>query len=180
MREHCRKIISWPTCYCFCSRFAFLISFELLQERIETSFWFKARFHSIFSLSNFGVSDPEKVEPDKRLQWYGIEPLQKNFKGSYAKDCECEFNPDVNFSCKCGWNKKITKAEHEKFQDLRIVSKPGIKSVENWIFWRKQITYLASLMIPTKHCPDYYTNTSNNLFWFKTATPMLWKMLGTQ
>ena len=178
MREHSRKIIYWPACYCFCSRLVFRIAFELFQERIETCFWFKAGIHSLFNLSKFGFS--EKMKSDQRLQWYGIEPLQNNFKGSYAKDCECEFNPDVNFNCKCGWNKKITKAEHEKFQDLRIVSKPGIKSVGNWIFWKKQITYLVSLMIPTKHCPDYYTDTSNNLFWFKTATPMLLRMFGTQ
>ena len=66
------------------------------------------------------------VNLEKRLQWYGIQPLEKDFKGLYAKDCNCEFNPELDFKCKCGWNKKITIAEHEKFQDLRIVSKPGI------------------------------------------------------
>merc|ERR1712003_322359 len=67
---------------------------------------------------------------DSRLQWYGIQHLEKDFKGLYVKNCNCEFNPELDFKCKCGWNKKITIAEHEKFQDLRIVS---------------------------KHFPDYYT-----------------------
>ena len=73
-----------------------------------------------------GPEGEKLVNLEKRLQWYGIQPLQKGFKGLYAKDCNCKFNPELEFRCKCGWNKKITIAEHEKFQDLRIVSKLGI------------------------------------------------------
>ena len=64
--------------------------------------------------------------PDKRLKWYGIEPLAetdaKKFDDIYGDDCKCEFNRD--FKCKCGWNENITLKEHKSFQDLRIVSKP--------------------------------------------------------
>lgn len=98
-----------------------------------------------FTIQFVKVRCREKMKSDKRLQWYGIAPLQKDFKGLYAKECDCEFYPDVNFSCKCGWNKRITIAEHGKFQDLRILSKSGIKRVRNWIFWRKQMANLASL-----------------------------------
>ena len=66
--------------------------------------------------------------PDKRLKWYGIEPLaetdEKNLADIYGDDCKCEFNCD--FKCNCGWNENITLKEHKSFQDLRIVSKPGI------------------------------------------------------
>ena len=72
---------------------------------------------------------------DKRLKWYGIEPLQetdaKKLNDMYGNDCKCEFNCEFKctccqFKCTCGWNENITIDEHKSFQDLRIVSKPGI------------------------------------------------------
>ena len=69
------------------------------------------------------------VNSEKRLEWYGIEPLKEEVKGVYTKDCDCEFYPELDLRCNCGWNKKITISEHEQFQNLRIVnssSKSGI------------------------------------------------------
>ena len=73
---------------------------------------------------------------DKRLKWYGIEPLEesdaKKLDDMYGNDCKCDFNCEFKctccqFKCTCGWNENITIDEHKSFQDLRIVSKPGIK-----------------------------------------------------
>ena len=68
------------------------------------------------------------MEPDKRLKWYGIEPLEetdaKKLNDMYGNDCKCDFK--CEFKCTCGWNENITLNEHKSFQDLRIVSKPGI------------------------------------------------------
>ena len=65
-----------------------------------------------------------------RLKWYGIDPLEETEAGKldeiYGKDCDCEFDPDRDFKCNCGWNKNITLIEQKSFQDLRIVSKLGI------------------------------------------------------
>ena len=71
--------------------------------------------------------------PDKRLKWYGIEPLEetdaKQFSDMYGDDCKCEFK--CEFKCTCGWNENITLKEHKSFQDLRIVSKLGILGQPN-------------------------------------------------
>ena len=66
--------------------------------------------------------------PDKRLKWYGIEPLKesdaKKLDDMYGNDCKCDF--ECQSGCTCGWNENITLNEHKSFQDLRKVSKPGI------------------------------------------------------
>ena len=73
--------------------------------------------------------------PDKRLKWYGIDPLEetdaKKLDDMYGDDCKCEFKCEFKctccqFKCTCGWNENITLKEHQSFQDLRIVSKPGM------------------------------------------------------
>jgi len=68
--------------------------------------------------------------PDIRLKWYGIDPLEeteaRKLDEIYGKDCDCEFDPDRDFKCQCGWNKNITLIEQKSFQDYRIVSKLGI------------------------------------------------------
>ena len=70
---------------------------------------------------SFGVSD-------KRLKWHGIESLEESkiLDAIYGEECTCEFDNGGDFKCSCGWHKKITLDEHKSFQDLRIVSKPGI------------------------------------------------------
>ena len=64
---------------------------------------------------------------DIRLKWFGIEsieePMARKLNDIYGKDCDCEFDPDYDFKCSCGWNKNITLIEQKSFQDLRIVSK---------------------------------------------------------
>ena len=71
--------------------------------------------------------------PVKRLKWFGIDPLEETdaekLDDMYGDDCKCEFNCD--FKCTCGWNENITLKEHKSFQDLRIVSKPGILGQSN-------------------------------------------------
>ena len=66
----------------------------------------------------------------KRLKWHGIESLEESkpkiLGAIYGEDCACEFDNDGDFKCNCKWHKKITPDEHKSFQDLRIVSKPGI------------------------------------------------------
>ena len=78
--------------------------------------------------------------PDKRLKWYGIDPLEetdaKKLDDMYGDDCKCEFKCEFKctccqFKCTCGWNENITLKEHQSFQDLRIVSKPGISGQPN-------------------------------------------------
>ena len=73
-----------------------------------------------------------------RLKWYGIDPLEETEAGKldeiYGKDCDCEFDPDRDFKCQCGWNKNITLTEQKSFQDFRIVSKLGINGDSRQIF----------------------------------------------
>ena len=77
---------------------------------------------------------------DKRLKWYGIEPLEesdaKKLDDMYGNDCKCEFKCDFKctccqFKCTCGWKENITLNEHKSFQDSRKVSKPGIQGQPN-------------------------------------------------
>ena len=80
------------------------------------------------------------MEPDKRLKWYGIEPLEetdaKKLDDMYGNDCKCDFDCEFKctccqFKCTCGWNENITLNEHKSFQNLRKVSKPGIQRQPN-------------------------------------------------
>ena len=57
---------------------------------------------------------------------------RKKLDDMYGNDCKCEFN--CEFKCTCGWNENITLNEHKSFQDLRIVSKPGIEGQRNLAF----------------------------------------------
>ena len=66
---------------------------------------------------------------DKRLKWYGIEPLgetEAEKMDMYGDDCKCVVKCTSSLRCTCGWNENITLDEHKSFQDLRKVSKPGI------------------------------------------------------
>ena len=72
--------------------------------------------------------------PNSRLQWYGIEPIEakeaKDLVGDdeiYEEECDCSFSADSPFKCTCGWNENVTLDEHKSFQDMRVVSQPGIQ-----------------------------------------------------
>jgi len=75
--------------------------------------------------------------PDIRLKWFGIDPIQESearkLDEIYGKDCNCEFDPNHDFKCCCGWNKNITLSEQKSFQDLRIVSKLGINELYHFL-----------------------------------------------
>ena len=55
---------------------------------------------------------------DTRLKWYGIDQIEKEIKGMYAKECACEFEfgTDQKFICSCGWKDNFTEDEYKSFQ----------------------------------------------------------------
>ena len=60
----------------------------------------------------------------------------KKLNEIYGTDCKCEFNQADDFKCACKWNEKVTLKEHKSFQELRIVSKPGVYGRLNKTFDR--------------------------------------------
>ena len=103
---------------------------------------------------------------DKRLKWYGIDPLEeteaRKLDEIYGKDCDCEFDPEVDFKCNCGWNKNITLIEQKSFQDFRIVSKLGINGpYDSRIDWSLPGSRVCGSW--QKPDSDYYTKTSISL-----------------
>ena len=96
---------------------------------------------------------------DDRLKWYGIEPLEdteaKKFKDIYGEDCKCKFDLEGHFKCGCDWKEIITLKEHKAFQDLRIISKPGINCQLNMlliIYTVQTIPKVKYSKIPSKVC----------------------------
>ena len=91
------------------------------------------RYFRVINSELFLILKP--LDPFKRLKWFGIDQLgesdAKKFDDMFGDDCKCEFKCEFKctccqFKCTCGWNENITLKEHQSFQDLRIVSKPGI------------------------------------------------------